>query len=68
MHQIGTGSLINEINHRCLKISWQVLQTCRHRPMVIGAFLADYTSYFLFSRHVSFLVKSIVLCTDKLNQ
>ena len=27
------------------------LQTCRHRPMVIGAFLAaEFTSYFLFSR------------------
>ena len=31
---------INEINHRCIKIGRQVTQTCRHRPMEIGAVLA----------------------------
>ena len=28
---------IDEINHRCIKISQQVVQTCRHRRMDIGA-------------------------------
>ena len=28
---------MNEIDHRCIKIGRQVLQTCRHRPMEIGA-------------------------------
>ena len=42
---------INEINHRCIKIGWQVTQTCRHQPMEIGAVLADdKTFYFIISR------------------
>ena len=49
---------INEINHRCIKISRQVVQTFRHRQMDIGAILAG---------DVAFLVKSKVLCTNELN-
>ena len=42
---------INEINHRCIKIGRQVTQTCRHRPMEIGAVLAaDFTPYFVIGR------------------
>ena len=42
---------INEINHRCINIGRQVTQTCRHRPMEIGAVLAaDFTSYFVIGR------------------
>ena len=42
---------MNEIGHRCIKIGRQVSQTCRHRPMEIGAILADdQKSYFIFGR------------------
>ena len=36
----GTTNM-NEINHRCIKISLQVLQTSRHQRMDIGAVQAD---------------------------
>ena len=40
---------MNEIDHRCIKIGRQVVQTCRHRPTEIGAVLADdQKSYFYF--------------------
>ena len=32
---------IDEIDHRYVTISQQVIQTCRHQPMEIGAVLAD---------------------------
>ena len=42
---------IDEINHRRIKFSRQVVQTCRHRRRDIGAVLAaDFTSYFIISR------------------
>ena len=42
---------MNEIDHRCIKIGRQALQTCSHRPMEIGAVLADdQKSYFTFGR------------------
>ena len=42
---------INEINHRCIKIGRQVIQTCRHRPIEIGAVLVDdQRSYFIFGQ------------------
>ena len=42
---------MNQIGHRCIQIGRQALQTCRHRPMEIGAILADdQKSYFIFGR------------------
>ena len=42
---------INKIDHRCIRITRQVTQTCRHRPMETGTVLADdQTSYFVSNR------------------
>ena len=42
---------MDKINHRCIQIDRQALQTCRHPPMDIGAVLADdKTFYFIFCR------------------
>ena len=42
---------ISKIYHRCIQIGRRLLETYRHRLMVIGAVLAaDYTSYFMIGR------------------
>ena len=42
---------IDKINHRCIQIDRWVKETCRQRPMDIGAALADdKTFYFIFCR------------------
>ena len=42
---------INKISHRCIQIDRWAKLTCRHRPMDIGAALAeDQTCYFIIGR------------------
>ena len=44
-------SKVNKTNHRLIQIDLWVQQTCRHRPMDIGAALADdQTSYFIIGQ------------------
>ena len=56
---------INQIDHRCMNISRQVIQTCRHQLM-------DCRLELLFHHwsagELISLVKSIVLCTDEINK
>ena len=41
----------DKMNQRCIQIDQWVMLTCRHRPMAIGAVLADdQRSYFIFGR------------------
>ena len=53
----------------CIQIDRWVKQTCRHRPMDIGAALADdQTCYFIIGRQekLYFGAKTTVQCSDKL--